>query len=802
MTTGGATKLHTAYFPHVQANAPKLHRVSWEKLTEILTSHTRRAEKDGPLWSPTEYAPGATRAKANVLSVSCLVMDLDAGTAPESLTRKWDAAGLEYVAYSTHSHTPEHPKWRAVFPLREAVAAEAWPRVHRRLTYALAPGLIDESCKDASRIYYLPACPEDAEPFALHHAGEWLDPDAFPDPPEPPRAAYTLPTDTEDRPPAELLLGRAVDRSAGEGRNNAGLWLACQLRDTGYSEGEADTLLLEYARMVAPMNAKGERYSDEEALATVRKAYSRPAREPWPESDRPQEAREARDPRQAPQTEEPPEMPPPPEEEEPPIPEPPQEDGEEDAAGEVIPHSDPAEMALCGSVLRGADVMTVREALEICDPADCYRKAHDFILGTVRDLLDRRERVDVVTVTEAMAQAGTLHKAGGVEYLRRLAGQPFGGEGLTSYARIVRDKSRLRGLLQLLRLSDEDARKANADPARIEEQLVRMLLMYRQQKDGDVSCYADVLEEEWRRIEAGESEPALEFGLGGVDRITGGLARKQVALVCGRPGYGKSVWCAMQLHHCAQTWGACLYVCLEMGGAEVVRRDLAGMTAMTYQELRESAHIGDSGKRRPLTQAAKDRLRDAKDRLRESGRNIFFDEYAGTLTKLISRVHRCRLQWDIQLLVVDYGQLVRDDTARGSVSKAEEVMRVARALKTEVAVPENIPVLVAVQANRNSERDGKTKTLSYGDLGWSGEWENVAGQIAFLNPDAERSGNDSPERRHVLLDIAKNRHGGKGQLPLILNGPRFRFEEEDRTRDDREAPPERAGRYGGEGWDE
>src|SRR5205823_3860406 len=82
---------------------------------------------------------------------------------------------------------------------------------------------------------------------------------------------------------ADKLLKWALNRLAHVGRNNGGFELACQLRDNNFSESEAASVMLEYARRVSPMNAKGlfEPYTDTEALASLRSAYSGTARQPW-----------------------------------------------------------------------------------------------------------------------------------------------------------------------------------------------------------------------------------------------------------------------------------------------------------------------------------------------------------------------------------------------------------------------------------------------------------------------------------------------------------------------------------------
>lgn len=803
------TLLAVAFWANVTANEPQPYRLTWEKLAGGLQRHHIRAGKDGRLWSPTEYREGTTRGIAGVETLCCLVLDFDRGTPPEVFREAWEP--WEHVVYSTFSSTPESPKWRAVFPLVAAVPAADWPAVYRKLVAALADGATDPSCKDASRIYYLPSAPPDTEPFAFRHEGAWLDPEQFPDPePEPVRVYKPLPPQDSagtGRPAADLLLARSLER-LGEGRDNAGMWLAVQLRDNGYSAAEAEAIMREYVRYVPPTNTKGEveEYGERHALATLRKVYAKPPRSPWPENERPAlQPRDSRPVRPEPEPAPMDELGPEPSAEGPdpeavPLPEAPPEEAND---GSAPPRSELAERATLGGLLRCGDGVTIREVFETLAPPDFYWRAHDYIAAAVRDLTDARQPVDEVTVAEHLTAAGRLADCGGREYLRRLIHACPRAETVATYARIVKAKARLRDLIALCDDTARQCHQEGAQPDALEDYLTRLLLSYRGREPREAVCYADVLEAELARIGQGETEPVLEFGMRAIDRLTGGLGRGEVGLICGRPGTGKSVWCAMQLHAAAQAWGAVLYVSLEMGAAEVVRRDLAGRAKLTFRELREAARFDDDGRRSPFTAGDRERLENARRDLLQAARRIWIDEHSSTLSKLVSRIHRYRLQRDIQALILDYGQLVRDDTAGKGVAKAEEVMRVARALKTEVAVPENLPVWVAVQANRNSEQGmDRKKMLSYSDLGWSGEWEAVAGRILFLNPDPGRAADPEKKRNPILLDVAKNRHGTRGEVRLTLNGPEFRFEEET-ERYAGEEPPESTGdRRAGLDYDE
>ena len=126
-----------------------------------------------PAWSPTVYKPGATRASANVLSLSCLVLDYDEDVALDAIQRIW--ADWFYIAHTSWSHEINAPRYRWVIPLASPVPAEAWER-----GWAWAKKMdrtIDRSCKNKDRIYFIPAVKSKAAPrwTYVNRAEHWLD---------------------------------------------------------------------------------------------------------------------------------------------------------------------------------------------------------------------------------------------------------------------------------------------------------------------------------------------------------------------------------------------------------------------------------------------------------------------------------------------------------------------------------------------------------------------------------------------------------------------------------------------------
>jgi hypothetical protein len=168
--------------PATTSTRPTRRELTWDQLVRLLTTHTERADKDGPGWSGATYKPGTTRAIANVEAWSLAVGDFDHCTRAdrEALETGLDRLGLAYVIYSTYRNTPEDVRFRVVLPLVKPVPAQQWPDTWQRINHHLFLEQNDPQTKDVSRMFYHPACPPGAPHFAASHEGGALVWDGLP----------------------------------------------------------------------------------------------------------------------------------------------------------------------------------------------------------------------------------------------------------------------------------------------------------------------------------------------------------------------------------------------------------------------------------------------------------------------------------------------------------------------------------------------------------------------------------------------------------------------------------------------
>ncbi len=163
-----ATRLSVCAYRNVFDNEPSMHQLTCHQLVKRLTRfdvHSEvRDKRRLPAWSPARYPSGAKRGAETVAALSCLVLDYDDGTTPEAAIEPWLAWLL--VVHSSWSHRPGMPRFRLVLPLGEEVPGPLWERAWLWAAERSA-GEPDPNCRDASRLYFLPALPSTDASYLL-----------------------------------------------------------------------------------------------------------------------------------------------------------------------------------------------------------------------------------------------------------------------------------------------------------------------------------------------------------------------------------------------------------------------------------------------------------------------------------------------------------------------------------------------------------------------------------------------------------------------------------------------------------
>ncbi len=434
----------------------------------------------------------------------------------------------------------------------------------------------------------------------------------------------------------------------------------------------------------------------------------------------------------------------------------------------VPPQAPEAEQAVLGGLL--VDTRRWDEVADIVRGEDFYLRQHREIFSAIRALQEGGQPVDIVTTSEWLKNQGTLEPAGGLAYLGELANRTPGTTNVVAYAKIVRERSVLRALLDA---AAEISEKAYQPEGLDTEALIdfaertvfgisdndRRALSGFQSIQGLLTQAVDRIEELYQ---SGAGITGVSTGFKDLDNLTSGLQDADLVVIAGRPSMGKTSL-AMNLAENAAV-GSKLPVAvfsMEMPGQQLAMRMLSSLG-------RINAHRVRTGQ---LTQDDWPRLTSAMGLLDEAP-IVVDDTPALTPSELRSRVRRLtREHGKLGLVIVDYLQLMQ--TGESSENRAVEVANITRALKV-IAKEARVPVAVLSQLNRGLEqRPNKRPIMS--DLRESGAIEQDADLILFIYRD-EVYNEDSPEKGTAEIIVAKQRNGPTGTVRLTFLGEYTRFE--------------------------
>ena len=431
----------------------------------------------------------------------------------------------------------------------------------------------------------------------------------------------------------------------------------------------------------------------------------------------------------------------------------------------VPPQNIEAEQAVLGAML--IDKEAIAKATEVLSADDFYREAHRVIFSAMLELYNKNEAVDMVTVTEILKRDNKLEDIGGIAYITSLANVVLTAANVKYHADIVAEKSVLR---QLVRVSTEIAAmgyEANEDVGTLLDTAEsRILEISNRKKKTDFTAINDVLMDSVQSIESLLQNKGgltgLPAGFADLDKLTSGLHPSDFIILAARPSMGKTALALNIVQNVALRAHKVIggeprsvaFFSLEMSKEQLVNRMLCAEAGIDSQRLR----VGE------MHDEDWTHLWDACDTM--SRAKIYIDDTAGiTAMDMRSRARRLKAEHGLDLLVVDYLQLMQGSGKRNySSDRQQEVSEISRSLKA-LARELDVPVLALSQLSRSVEsRQVKRPMLS--DLRESGSLEQDADIVAFLY--REDYYNPETENKHTELIIAKHRNGPVDTVNLFF----------------------------------
>ncbi|MEZ5175008.1 MAG: replicative DNA helicase [Acidimicrobiia bacterium] len=421
----------------------------------------------------------------------------------------------------------------------------------------------------------------------------------------------------------------------------------------------------------------------------------------------------------------------------------------------VPPHSIDAEVSVLGAVLLSSEAANI--ALEKLHPEDFYKPAHQQVFEVVRGLFDANQPIDAVTVSEGLRRDGTLDRIGGIAFLTDVIDAVPATSNVDYYAAIVEEHALRR---RLMRVGGDIGVIAARMAEPIEEVVDRAeqaVFAVAERRVGDGLQSIDELlgpaiekAEELQR--SGAEVTGISTGFRDLDRKLAGLHPTNLVVVAARPGMGKTSLALNMAQNIALGGRVVAIFSLEMSREEVVTRMLCSKGRIDSQRLR-------TGK---LNEADFTKLSNAAGALYKQ--NIFVDDSPGlTVTEIRAKCRRLRRKPGLDLVVVDYLQLMNGS---GQENRQQEIAMISRSLKS-LARELGVPIIALSQLNRQVEsREDKRPRL--GDLRESGAVEQDADVVMFIYRD-EYYNPDRIESKGVAeVVIAKHRQGGVGRVDMTF----------------------------------
>lgn len=416
--------------------------------------------------------------------------------------------------------------------------------------------------------------------------------------------------------------------------------------------------------------------------------------------------------------------------------------------GRQPPHDNEAEQGVLGAMLLSPN--TITDIIEELIPDDFYRPAHQLIYRAILDLFSDNKDVDPVIVAGRLDRNHDLERVGGAPYLHTLISSVPTAANARYYAEIVAEKAVLRRLVdagtRVVQLGYEGTEGAEVDVV-VDMAQQEVFAIAQRNVTEDYAILADILQPTMDELDELSTHGGLARGIPtgfiDLDNLTNGLHGGQMIIVAARPGVGKSTLALDFMRSCSIKHNkASVIFSLEMSKSEIVMRLLSAETEIRLSDMRAGR----------MSDEAWAKLANRVGQISEAP--LFIDDSANlTMMEIRSKARRLKQKHDLQMIVVDYLQLM--SSGKRVESRQQEVSEFSRQLKL-LAKELDVPLVAISQLNRGPEsRTDKRPQLA--DLRESGSLEQDADMVMLLyRPDSQ----DKDDERAGEADIILAKHRG------------------------------------------
>lgn len=422
--------------------------------------------------------------------------------------------------------------------------------------------------------------------------------------------------------------------------------------------------------------------------------------------------------------------------------------------GRQAPQDVAAEQGVLGGMLQSKDA--IADVAEVLTGEDFFTPAHAIIFDTTVSLYSRGDEIDAVIVADRLDKDGKLALIGGADYLHEVLSRTPTAANVRYYANIVKEKSTLRQLVKagtkIVQLGYSGIEGSEVETV-VDLAQQEMYALTNTAAREDYEVFADLIDDTINEIsdnEDGEKAVGIATGFKELDELTNGLRGGQMIIVAARPGVGKSTLALDFMRSASVHQGkASVLFSLEMSKSEVMMRVLSAEANVRLSAMRGG-------------RMSEDDWTELTNRVGEIDKTpLYIDDSPNlTMMEIRSKARRLKQQADIQLIVVDYLQLM--SSGKRVESRQQEVSEFSRQLKL-LAKELDVPLVAISQLNRAVENRGEDALPRVSDLRESGSLEQDADIVMLINrPDSHNPEHERAGEADII--IAKHRGGPIGTV--------------------------------------
>ena len=415
--------------------------------------------------------------------------------------------------------------------------------------------------------------------------------------------------------------------------------------------------------------------------------------------------------------------------------------------GKVPPQSPDMEESVLGACMIDKDALIT--IIDILKPEIFYDDRNGMICEAILNLFRKTQPIDLLTVTEELRELGKLEEAGGAYYVTSLTNRVASAAHVEHHARIVMQKYISREIIRVSSEATHEAYEDTTDVLELLQKTEKAIYDIASKKSKTAKNISAIISANMEKIKHMKANPDLiagvHTGLEGLDRVTGGWQKTDLIIVAARPSMGKTAFVVTVAANAAIDFNVPVAVfSLEMSEEQIGNRILSLHSEVDQENI----------KRGYLTDTEMWKLGNSQKEI--SHAPIYIDDTPSlSVLELRAKARRMKMRHDIQLIVVDYLQLMTVGVKKGQ-SREGEVSEISRTLKA-IAKELDIPVIALSQLSRKVEERGGSKKPMLSDLRESGAIEQDADIVVFLH---------RPE--YYGIDVDENGESTQGVAELII----------------------------------